>query len=748
MGVFADYSLSAQLSVGVWTDITADVVGRIFFSGGIPRNGPVDFLAMTGTLRFTVKNASGQYSPNGGSALSGWKKGTKIKLEFTYDGQPYTRFYGAISDFDFDASGPRTRGKVTVTVVDWLDRAAKFPMNYPAIQLEQRADQIVQTIIRAMPTAPLATSLAAGVNTFPVVFDTVTDFTYALTEFNKICLSELCYLYLRRDRTYGETLVLENANTRVNAMVKTIPLISTSCGFLLLENGDHLLLETGDKLLLDEAESFTAYDDALSYETSYGDNVINDIRFRYVPRRYMAYSSNLDICWSTSISPGGGSSSPYDFVLEDSIEAGETKVITMPWGYSNRTGDAVAPQTYFKNVGGGSKCLISQPFPTAFLQKSMFSDNNASTPVADVTINSLVCYMDRFTASLTNSTGAKGYLLMYLTLMSGSARIIVDPDTQAPAIQDATSIAENDYQPLQFDQVYQIAATAGTTFANNVLTAEKNPRTVLNRINYNANRSAHYMMAFLNLDIGDMFPARDTNKGIDANFFIQDFKFTIDPGGLINYSLGVRENTYPVSIGSVVTGTANAGTTVTLSHTVAAGLVLLVVEVTLRSSESILSVVRDHPTGGSSQAFTLKSSKSFGGGDPRVELWYLLAPAVGSANIVITASGASFLQAASIDFYNVDQSAPFGMVVSDSGTGGTPSVSPAGAVGDMMLDVIGVGTGTITPDSSQTSRWNVSSDGSWRGGGSTEAGAASVPMSWTLGGANKWALLAVAIKKA
>ena len=48
------------------------------------------------------------------------------------------------------------------------------------------------------------------------------------------------------------------------------------------------------------------------------------------------------------------------------------------------------------------------------------------------------------------------------------------------------------------------------------------------------------MNAFMNLDIGDYFPAADTNKGVSGNFFVQSFEFDYDPGGVVNFSVGVR----------------------------------------------------------------------------------------------------------------------------------------------------------------------------------------------------------------
>jgi uncharacterized repeat protein (TIGR01451 family) len=59
---------------------------------------------------------------------------------------------------------------------------------------------------------------------------------------------------------------------------------------------------------------------------------------------------------------------------------------------------------------------------------------------------------------------------------------------------------------------------------------------------------------------------------------------------------------------------------------------------------------------------------------------------------------------------------------------------------------------TLTANAGQTERWDLFSGtgdlNNVRGGGSTEPGAASVTMSWTLGASKVWAIGAVAIKPA
>jgi hypothetical protein len=503
-----------------WTDISSYQCGQIGpVWWGISGNKLIDFVASTGTMQFILDNTSCKFSPNHGDVISpDWKKGAAVKLTITYAGQ--SRIWcGKIDDFSFETDVVHNGNKVTVYVADWMNNAAQYPINYPAVQVNQTADQAVGTIIAAMPTAPLAQSLAVGVNTFPFVFDTATDFTYALTEFSKLCLSELAYLYIRKDSTYGETLVLENADSRKSPTPVSIPVAGGG------------------------TEAFTSYDDAGSYETSYGDNVVNDIRFRYIPRRYVA-NDTYPIggagapCWDTGYDSAGNKAGTIK------ILAGETIIISCQY-------NTISPNYLFTNKGSSTGKILSAPLLgtggttalTYFLNSK--SDGTGTALTTDLSVISEIERVDHFEIHLKNNGATDGFLSAFLW---GKDLFVSDPDVQTPAIQDATSIAVNDYQSLNFDQIYQVSSVAGTVFANNILGSYSTPRSELNRINYNANRSSKNMMQFLSLDIGDYFPARVTDKAIAGNFFIQNMSFTIDPGKIINYSIGVTRALEPVLV--------------------------------------------------------------------------------------------------------------------------------------------------------------------------------------------------------
>ena len=318
----------------VWTDITSDTIASASSEWGMSSNKPLDLLAKTGQLRFSLKNSTGKYIPSGAAVVAtDWGKGTKVKAVFTYDSQTYVRFYGAIDKLELD---PGTLGerKVHVTALDWMDYAAKYPIQNPAIELNKRADEAITTLLAGMPIQPSVTTLDTGANTFPTVFNDATLKTKAYSEFQKLVLSEFGRIYHLKDKTYGDTLRFESANARAySTPVKQVP-VNTSSGFILMETGDRILMETGDKILI---ESYALQDVSLNntmidMDVSYGENLINRITVSANPTRIDTKDTAL-------------------FALDSAlfVDAGDTKEFFVQFteSSSKRLVAALAPDTSY-----------------------------------------------------------------------------------------------------------------------------------------------------------------------------------------------------------------------------------------------------------------------------------------------------------------------------------------------------------------------------------------------------------------
>lgn len=137
----------------------------------------------------------------------------------------------------------------------------------------------------------------------------------------------------------------------------------------------------------------------------------------------------------------------------------------------------------------------------------------------------------------------------------------------------------------------------------------------------------------------------------------------------------------------------------------------------------------------------------------RMEIWYLVSPPVGTADVVVTMSNGAKLVAGAASFFGVDPLDPLGTFVSAEGDDAAPTVTLASGAGEMVIDCVAVkgNADPVTTGAGQTRLWNDvtrTNGGNIIGAGSTEPGAASTTMSWTLGASEYWVIGAVAMKPA
>ncbi len=280
-----DFKLEAYLD-SAWEDITSDVQPSVSAEWG-GDNKPTDLLAKTGQMNFSLKNNTGKYTPGGTAVISAdWKKGTKLRAVFTFSSQEWKRFYGTIDSMRID-TGTSGERKVHVTVLDWMNYATNYPLDNPAVALDQTIDQAVTTILAGMPIQPLATDIEAGVNIFPTVFNDAVLETRAYSEFQKLAMSEFGYIYVQKDKTYGETLRVESADTRVNsAPVKTVNVEDVSEN-ILDETGAAILDEASGNILdeINTSQEVRIDNTMMAMDVTYGDDLINRISTSANPTR-------------------------------------------------------------------------------------------------------------------------------------------------------------------------------------------------------------------------------------------------------------------------------------------------------------------------------------------------------------------------------------------------------------------------------------------------------------------------------
>jgi hypothetical protein len=133
------------------------------------------------------------------------------------------------------------------------------------------------------------------------------------------------------------------------------------------------------------------------------------------------------------------------------------------------------------------------------------------------------------------------------------------------------------------------------------------------------------------------------------------------------------------------------------------------------------------------------------------QVWALLSPPVGTANVVITLSAMKNVAGGATSFFCVNQTTPFGPTGSASGMSATASVNVASASNQLVLDAVS-GNGdavSLAAAAGQTERYNTgtgTAGGNVRAGGSTKPGAPTVTMSWTLGKSKPWSIFAVPLR--
>jgi hypothetical protein len=139
-------------------------------------------------------------------------------------------------------------------------------------------------------------------------------------------------------------------------------------------------------------------------------------------------------------------------------------------------------------------------------------------------------------------------------------------------------------------------------------------------------------------------------------------------------------------------------------------------------------------------------------GDDRASIYSKIAPASGSNNVVISMSGNSEITGGAISWTDSNQTDLCGAFNSATATSTTPSVAIVSAAGEIVMDVITWFTdpfsSTATEGAGQTSRWERVNSGETHGACSTEAGAASVTMSWTIGQSVPWISAGISVKPA
>jgi hypothetical protein len=133
----------------------------------------------------------------------------------------------------------------------------------------------------------------------------------------------------------------------------------------------------------------------------------------------------------------------------------------------------------------------------------------------------------------------------------------------------------------------------------------------------------------------------------------------------------------------------------------------------------------------------------------RSGLYYLIAPASGTANVVVAVASSSRVSAVVSEYRNVDQSAPFSNTASAKGKSDAPSLTMTSSTDELILASMSTIQENPSPGSGMTQISESSSGGSYNNF-SRKAGASSVTLDYSFPSGNEddWAIVAGSIKAA
>ena len=153
-------------------------------------------------------------------------------------------------------------------------------------------------------------------------------------------------------------------------------------------------------------------------------------------------------------------------------------------------------------------------------------------------------------------------------------------------------------------------------------------------------------------------------------------------------------------------------------------------------------------------AMSRLGGQSSRGNENSVQLWYLIAPAVGTGKVVVNMKKKKDVVAGAMTFAGVDQSAPFGIFRSSSGGNkDEPCVTLANAPAQLVATVFAAkgDAKSVAPGRGQRSAWNVDTGdkkGDVLGAGATVAGAPIATLCYAQERPKSWSMLAVPLKPA
>lgn len=475
------YKLDAQIFPGeepglYFGSIMADVLdGSITCNYGIRGAHPLDRVAGTGTLRFTLDNSTansaallGYYTPGHANCRATWTQGVRIRFGITYDGTTYYRFLGWLSSI---APTPGVNGsrEVECVATDWMDQAALWKVAGVATMLATEANAVMDAVVAGVPIQPDGVGgEAAGTDTYPFALDPTRgrNVGSALAELQRIAQSEFGMIY-----------------------------VCMGAG----HSGDVLTFRTRAARAVHVAQ-FTFDNDMETFNVERGtqSTVYNIVRALISPRVYDAQA--VEVLFNLQTQP--------------EMAPGDVLVLDCPYRDPNQTA---------AHVGGTS--MVPPVETTDYLFDTVLGGGGTDLTtslevVADFGSDSAI-------VTLTNNHATDTGFVNLLQLRGVG---LYTYDQVAAEANDATSIAAYGEHPLDLEMPFQADAMVARDVAEDILTNWKDPHATEVTMGFCAERSATLAEAAAVADIDTPIAVAEDMSAVDGNYWINEVTIHVGPG--------------------------------------------------------------------------------------------------------------------------------------------------------------------------------------------------------------------------
>jgi hypothetical protein len=458
---------------GGLVSVIADVLsaGDLHANWGNTACDPQTRVADTGQFTFTLNNSQcnsnktiGYYSPGNASARSGFTAKTPVVLKMTYGGTTkYKRFYIATID---PVPGTRGARQTAITAYDIMDYFATQPATNLAVQVNQRPDQGLATVLALLPVAPLAKNLQASPDTCPYLFDDITPTTMLITALQHLAMTDAGYIFPAGDSTVGETM---SYHTRWYRQTQASGLtISADM------NTAHVL--TDEK------------------------NVLNDIIVSAFPAAV-----------------GTGPETLYQVSNEIVVNPGNP--IAMQCNYSDPTSGKGSSNKVRVVPGSGIAPVAGTDW------KASFTSGGEAVQDANASLSIAVTWYASYALVVFTDNASKTIFINPFVLRGTIMRLYNQIDVRV--MDTAPNIAKYGDNVLQYSMYYQSSQSVANDMANHWLSMWHLPIPVSEYHEYYANRNATTAAAAVTLDIGNRYTATESVTGINQDYNIMGIDITI-----------------------------------------------------------------------------------------------------------------------------------------------------------------------------------------------------------------------------